>query len=176
MPILSKPQIYQRKLGADQSSHSKSSGLQVIVTCSPHNFDLVKSLGADSVFDYRSPTCVSDIRAASVNNIRHIFDCISTPATARVSADCFSPNGGKYSACILSAVFLAPTSALSSRQAIQFLANNSATDPTKFHQSWKTTNSGSSFGHWRRSFWRVGGSNLTHIVCGRAGWKGFLRG
>lgn len=98
MLILSKPQIYQRKLGADQSSHSKSSGLQVIVTCSPHNFDLVKSLSADSVFDYRSPTCVSDIRAASGNNIRHIFDCISTPATAWVSADCFSPNGGKYSA------------------------------------------------------------------------------
>lgn len=96
--MLSKSQVYQRKLRADQSSHATSSGLQVIVTCSPHNFDLVKSLGADSVFDYKSPTCVSDIRAASDNNIRHIFDCISTPATAQVSADCFGPNGGKYSA------------------------------------------------------------------------------
>lgn len=86
------------KLGADQYSHSKSSGLQVIVTCSPQNFNLVKSLGADSVFDYRSPTCASDIRAASDNNIRHIFDCISTPVTAQVCADCFGPNGGKYSA------------------------------------------------------------------------------
>lgn len=58
----------------------------------------MKSLGADSVFDYRSPTCVSDILAASNNNIRHVFDCISTPATAQISADCFGPNGGKYSA------------------------------------------------------------------------------
>lgn len=98
MLILSKSQVYLPKLGADQSSHSQSSGLQVIVTCSPHNFDLVKSLGADSVFDYRSPTLVSDIQAASDNNIRHIFDCISTPTTTQVSAGCFGPSGGRYSA------------------------------------------------------------------------------
>lgn len=58
----------------------------------------MKRLGAHSVFDYRSPTCVSDIRAASDNNLRHIFDCVSTPATAQVCAGCFGPNGGKYSA------------------------------------------------------------------------------
>lgn len=98
MLVLSKSQIFLPRLGADQPSHSKSSGLQVIVTCSPHNFDLAKSLGADSVFDYRSPTCVADVRAASDNNIRHIFDCISTPATAQVSAGCFGANGGQYSA------------------------------------------------------------------------------
>lgn len=60
----------------------------------------MKSFGADSVFDYRSPTCVSDIQAASNKNIRHVLDCISTPATAQVSADCFGPNGGKYSALL----------------------------------------------------------------------------
>jgi NADPH:quinone reductase-like Zn-dependent oxidoreductase len=28
------------------------SGLEVITTSSPHNFELLKSLGADHVFDY----------------------------------------------------------------------------------------------------------------------------
>lgn len=31
-----------------------SSGLKVVTTCSPRNFDLVNSLGADAVFDYVS--------------------------------------------------------------------------------------------------------------------------
>lgn len=29
-----------------------SSGLKVVTTCSPRNFDLVKNLGADAVYDY----------------------------------------------------------------------------------------------------------------------------
>lgn len=28
------------------------SGYKVVTTCSPHNFDYVKELGADNVFDY----------------------------------------------------------------------------------------------------------------------------
>jgi hypothetical protein len=32
----------------------RRSGLEVIATASPHNFDLLKKLGADHVFDYVS--------------------------------------------------------------------------------------------------------------------------
>ncbi|KAF7179367.1 hypothetical protein CNMCM7691_008300 [Aspergillus felis] len=41
-----------------------SAGYQVISTSSPRNFDYVKGLGANHVFDYRSRTLVKDILAA----------------------------------------------------------------------------------------------------------------
>ncbi|CAG7921934.1 unnamed protein product [Penicillium olsonii] len=53
----------------------KLSGLTVITTCSPRNFDLVKSLGADAVFDYKSPTCAADIKALTQNHLRYAWDC-----------------------------------------------------------------------------------------------------
>lgn len=41
-----------------------AAGYEVITTCSPHNNDYVKSLGAAEVFDYNSPTVVKDVAAA----------------------------------------------------------------------------------------------------------------
>jgi hypothetical protein len=38
-----------------------AAGYEVITTCSPRNYDLVKSLGASQAFDYNSPTVVEDI-------------------------------------------------------------------------------------------------------------------
>ncbi|KAL1797143.1 hypothetical protein ACET3X_003749 [Alternaria dauci] len=40
-----------------------ASGVRVITTSSPANFSLVKSMGAETVFDYRSASVVSDIVA-----------------------------------------------------------------------------------------------------------------
>lgn len=40
-----------------------AAGYEVLTTCSPKNFDLVKSLGASHVFDYRSKTVTQDILA-----------------------------------------------------------------------------------------------------------------
>lgn len=77
-----------------------SSNLQVITTCSPHNFDLVKGRGADFVFDYNSPSLVADIRDASKGKLRHAFDCISTEVTARVCAESLGPSGGQYSSLL----------------------------------------------------------------------------
>jgi len=37
--------------------YAKLSNLTVLAVCSPHNFDLVKGLGADMVFDYKDPQC-----------------------------------------------------------------------------------------------------------------------
>ncbi|KAJ5719853.1 alcohol dehydrogenase [Penicillium malachiteum] len=63
---------------------AKLSGLTVITTCSPHNFDLVKSLGADAVFDYNSPTCGADIKELTKNRLTFAFDC--TGDGARICA------------------------------------------------------------------------------------------
>jgi NADPH:quinone reductase-like Zn-dependent oxidoreductase len=38
-----------------------AAGYKVVTTCSPKNFDYVKSLGASRVFDYNSKTVVQDI-------------------------------------------------------------------------------------------------------------------
>ena len=57
---------------------AKASGLTVIATCSPHNFDHVRLAGADAVFDYSSPTCASDIKALTKNKLRFAWDCMGS--------------------------------------------------------------------------------------------------
>ena len=42
--------------------YGKLSGYTVIATASPKNNDLIKSLGADFVFDYRDPDVVQKIK------------------------------------------------------------------------------------------------------------------
>ncbi|KAH6999234.1 putative zinc-binding oxidoreductase ToxD [Ilyonectria sp. MPI-CAGE-AT-0026] len=56
---------------------AKLSGLEVITTCSPRNFDLVRGLGADVAFDYNSPTCSADIRHYTKDRLHYAFDCWS---------------------------------------------------------------------------------------------------
>ena len=48
-------------IGSNAIQLSKASGLEVITTCSVHNFDFVKKLGADHVFDHGASDVVSQI-------------------------------------------------------------------------------------------------------------------
>lgn len=43
---------------------AKSAGYKVVATCNPHNFELVKSYGADAVYDYHSASALNDIKEA----------------------------------------------------------------------------------------------------------------
>ena len=52
-------------VGSNAIQLAVAAGYQVITTASPHNFNYVKLLGAQHVFDYQSPTVVADIIAAS---------------------------------------------------------------------------------------------------------------
>ncbi|KAH7309714.1 putative alcohol dehydrogenase [Stachybotrys elegans] len=54
---------------------AKQSGLTVVTTASPANFDYLKWLGADAVFDYRSPTCGKDINEYTSNDLQYAWDC-----------------------------------------------------------------------------------------------------
>ena len=73
----------------------KRCGLRVITTCSPRNFDLVRSYGADTCFDYRSPTCGADIRAFTNNSLEYALDCITEESTMKICYQALGRCGGK---------------------------------------------------------------------------------
>ncbi|WQF88053.1 Putative GroES-like superfamily, alcohol dehydrogenase-like, NAD(P)-binding domain superfamily [Colletotrichum destructivum] len=75
---------------------AKLSGMVVIGTCSQKNFDLVKSYGADVVFDYKSKTCVQDIKDYTRHSLKFALDCISEVDTMAFCYACLGRTGGKY--------------------------------------------------------------------------------
>lgn len=75
---------------------AKLSGYTVITTGSPKNHELLKSLGADHVFDYRSPTLVQDIRAAAGDDLSYAWDCHADQASANVCARALNQDGAHY--------------------------------------------------------------------------------
>ncbi|KAL9130833.1 MAG: hypothetical protein Q9217_001085 [Psora testacea] len=72
-------------MGAMAIQLLKRCGLRVITTCSPRNFDLVRSYCADTCFDYNSPTCGADIRAFTDNALEYALDCITEEITVKIS-------------------------------------------------------------------------------------------
>lgn len=76
---------------------AKLSGCEVFATASPHNFDLVKKLGADQVFDYKDSECGAKIRVATNDKLKLVFDCISEGASPGICAAAVSSTGGHVS-------------------------------------------------------------------------------
>ncbi|KAF5863569.1 hypothetical protein ETB97_009813 [Aspergillus alliaceus] len=79
---------------------AKLSGYTVLTTCSPHNFDLVRSLGADTVFDYKDPSSAAKIREKTNNSLKLVLDCISLPSSAVFCDKALSTEGGEYCALL----------------------------------------------------------------------------
>ncbi|KAJ7748790.1 GroES-like protein [Mycena maculata] len=71
---------------------AKASGATVVTTASPHNHELLKTLGAAGVFDYNSPTVVEDIKRA-YPDIGTALDCISENGSTKQVAACFGKPG-----------------------------------------------------------------------------------
>ncbi|KAF2641170.1 putative zinc-binding oxidoreductase ToxD [Massarina eburnea CBS 473.64] len=63
-------------MGAMGIQFAKLSGFEVITTASKSNFDYVKSLGADAVFDSRSPTTGTEIRAYTNDKLYYAWDTL----------------------------------------------------------------------------------------------------
>lgn len=83
--------------------YAVASGYRVATTCSPHNFEYVKSLGADAVFDYRSPTLVDDTRAwaSDDESLTMAWDCVASTETAKICAAALSrTKNGHYRSLI----------------------------------------------------------------------------
>ncbi|KAJ5753986.1 uncharacterized protein N7511_008139 [Penicillium nucicola] len=80
---------------------AKLSGYKVLTTCSPRNFDLVRSLGADEVYDYNDANAAAEIRKATDNKLKYVFDCIALEASAAFCDNALSTEGGEYSALLM---------------------------------------------------------------------------
>lgn len=79
---------------------AKLSGYRVLTTCSPRNFDFVKSLGADAVFDYKIPGAAEEIRLLTGDRLKMVLDTISVESSAKFCADAISTEGGDYFALL----------------------------------------------------------------------------
>ncbi|VUC37646.1 unnamed protein product [Clonostachys rosea] len=74
----------------------KMAGFDVVATCSESNFELVRSYGADALFNHASPTVASDIRDHTRNGLRLALDCITTNETTRLCYAALGRSGGRY--------------------------------------------------------------------------------
>jgi len=72
---------------------AKLAGYKVITTCSSKNFDLVKSRGADEVFDYTDPDVGSKIRKITGDKLKYAWDTVSEEKTAKICAEALSSSG-----------------------------------------------------------------------------------
>ncbi|KAJ5750285.1 hypothetical protein N7533_007313 [Penicillium manginii] len=73
---------------------AKLAGLNVVATASPRSFDLVKSYGADEVFDYRDQAAVDQIIRA-YPSLDRAMDCFSEGSSTEFCAKCVRKNQGK---------------------------------------------------------------------------------
>lgn len=69
--------------------------LRILATASPRNHALVKSLGADEVFDYRSTDWVAAATLSAGGAVDLAFDCISEGETAVNCARTMGGQGGR---------------------------------------------------------------------------------
>ncbi|CAG9986856.1 unnamed protein product [Clonostachys byssicola] len=72
------------------------SGLRPVTTCSPRNFDLVRTRGAMEALDYVNPTVVDDVRAFAGGKLKHVLDCIGDSSSAALCYATIGRTGGHY--------------------------------------------------------------------------------
>jgi NADPH:quinone reductase-like Zn-dependent oxidoreductase len=68
-------------------------GFKVITTCSPKNFDLVKSSGATHVFDYSDSDVANKILEAEPE-LHYVFDTIGNEKSSVTASQAISTEGG----------------------------------------------------------------------------------
>ncbi|KAH6637832.1 chaperonin 10-like protein [Boeremia exigua] len=73
---------------------AKAFGCKVVATASPHSFDLVKSYGADAVFNYRDANVGAEI-SNLFPNIKIAVDCFSEGKSTKICDTVIGKNGGQ---------------------------------------------------------------------------------
>jgi NADPH:quinone reductase-like Zn-dependent oxidoreductase len=80
-------------VGAFAIQFAKMYGFNIVTTCSPRNFDIVKKHGAHHVFDYSDKDVVKKI-AEAVPDLAHAFDCIGNSTSYTLSAQTMGEKKG----------------------------------------------------------------------------------
>jgi len=80
--------------------YAKLSGCEVYATSSPHNFDLLRKLGADHVFDYKETDVGAKIRKAANDKLKLVFDCIGEGSSTEIGVAAIGSSGGHLSALL----------------------------------------------------------------------------
>lgn len=70
----------------------KLQGFTVVTTCSPKHNDLVRSLGADHIFDYHDEKVVDKIKEA-VPDLKYVFDTIGGSTTSVTASKALASGG-----------------------------------------------------------------------------------
>jgi NADPH:quinone reductase-like Zn-dependent oxidoreductase len=84
---------------------AKAAGYKVVTTASPRNFDLVKSRGADEVFDYNDAQSAAKIRELTDNKLKYAWDTNGDDASAQFCADALSSTEARNYGTILANKF-----------------------------------------------------------------------
>lgn len=72
------------------------SGFTTVATCSPKNFSLVKSYGADYVFDYADEKTAEAIRQVTNKQLEYAVDCITDKFSVACCYAAMARTGGRY--------------------------------------------------------------------------------
>jgi hypothetical protein len=76
-----------------------TAGYRIVTTSSPRNFDLVRSLGASAVFDYKDPSVPEKIKTwvkdQGIGPLRKGLDNISENGSLEAAAACFDDGQGE---------------------------------------------------------------------------------
>jgi NADPH:quinone reductase-like Zn-dependent oxidoreductase len=59
----------------------------VVTTASPDNFELVRSRGADTVFDYHDADCARLVKEYTKSELYYVLDCVSTESSYKLIAN-----------------------------------------------------------------------------------------
>ncbi|KAI7780488.1 Trans-enoyl reductase lepG [Diaporthe eres] len=73
---------------------AKAAGYTIVTTASPHSFDLVRSYGADVIFDYHGPQVVENV-VKVYPNISVALDCFSAGKSTDVCDAIIAGQGGE---------------------------------------------------------------------------------
>ena len=88
-------------VGLDAIHLAKLAGYPVVTTASPHNHALLKSLGADAMFDYKDPDVSEKImewcetEGYGRDGISIVLDTISTAGSTMLAAKALGASGGR---------------------------------------------------------------------------------
>lgn len=74
----------------------RRSGYTAIATCSPRNFSLVKSYGAEHVFDYTDDKTAEAVRQVTKGKLEYAVDCITDKFSVACCYAAMARTGGRY--------------------------------------------------------------------------------